>query len=86
MNWKPGDIAVVISAIYYPQFIGSECEVTAVIGADRYEVFIAGHPSYHPSKEWSCWGYQISKLPPPNEKTSWEDCVWQPSELVTVDE
>jgi len=83
MNWKVGDMAIFVGrTVNVPS--GTEVEIIRIGGHSKSDcvIFVPGFPSRHSNK---CWGTQfnrLKKLPPPNEVTSWEDCIFRPTELV----
>ena len=88
MNWKAGDIGIfVYSMNHNPQFVGCEVEVVDTRPALDRDLCIRIPGSHSGNKTWpdiwSIYGGQIKPLPPPNELSTWDECVFKPLEFVT---
>ena len=91
MNWNVGDIAICIrpgSKLY-----NREVEITGPLhlasyhGEDIWAYSV--DPGFPPEPWYSGWGaepHHLKPLPPANEVTEWNDCIFQPQELVVVNE
>ena len=80
MNWKVGDIAIVCG-VNYPEnsyWIGTEVELLGEVEN------IYGHGWWVAPNDWFL-DKNLKPLPPPNELTSWDDCICKPKELVRVE-
>ena len=82
MAIKPGDLVIIVGgAINPPQF-----EYL------RHEVFEVIKPSRFDDKDWEIHGptgldvhseeRHLQKLPPQNELTTWENCIWKPNKVL----
>jgi len=94
MNWKAGDRAIVIKSENYPCMHGQQVTVLSTFINRFGEHLVEIDEPIPPGRKFSPGpvsagiGYRSNalKLIPydGNEKTSWEDCCWQPKELVVV--
>ena len=91
MNWKVGDIAILIDGpgwIGNRHLIGCECEILSLSAdcdvAGSFSIDIFGFPSEN-DYPWASHPQYLKPLPPPNEVTSWDECIWKPKELVRVE-
>ena len=85
MNWKIGDIAILIGCGYAPNCkhnVGRECELISIACEDGYDWVIVAQGEL---REMLVQAKHLQPLPPPNEVTSWDDCIFQPQELVRLD-
>ena len=85
MNWKPGDIAIVVGNVVSPDKNGMSCTVTSSEfiaqdndGLNKSAVSISGIPGFHMAFT------TVLRKPPydGHEPCSWEDVVWCPAETV----
>ena len=97
MNWKPGDVGVLIDgprlATEEKKYVGTIVEVRSTPYADYDGVETVDiAPLNHVTKVETAY---IRPLPPDDEDlsqdelmkiASWDDCIWQPQELVVVNE
>ena len=95
MNWKVGDIAICITP--GSKMEGLEVEiVSALQGPDKaYEAdgskgsvgshheVDPGMPTVMHGNVWCAQPNELIPLPPANEVTTWEECIFKPRELVT---
>lgn len=90
MNWQPGD-----KAIYDGPFEFRGSVVTIVNGPQTYMTrfgLVYGYeidPGIPPNEGAVGWGARPHQLKPfqPNQKTvSWDQCVWRPAVLATVEQ
>jgi len=87
MNWKVGDIAILV------RFPGDK--MTG--GSNRYvgEQVTLVSPIFFIDQHLWHWRIELSDgflvnacerhlkpIPPPEEKGSWEDCIWKPQEIL----
>ena len=93
MNWKIGDIAVVdcTTSIIHGYEVEILSDLRDLCFRDHgrlagYEIDPGIPPLHADSKGWAAPHEHLRPLPPPNEVTSWEDCVFQPKELLVVSE
>ena len=87
MNWQPGDIAIIWRTITHPEAVGTECTILSQpflkIGAySKTQKLFVDVESHVPEVEIVAVAC-LKKLPPPNEVTSWKDCIFQPTELIS---
>ena len=89
MNWKPGDIAITRGCVH-AENEGQECTLIKrhirQVDGSMWPVGTHGwvtesHLGFMRFTHES----QLFPLPPPNEVTSWVDCIWQPKVLERVD-
>ena len=83
MNWKPGDMAIVLpnegelsggQVVKLVRFLGDWVGRNKVLNAWEVDY------NYEPFAANECYLQPL----PPQEKGSWDDCVWQPKELVSL--
>ena len=85
MNWKIGDIAIVVKSGYIDptvvdmRIFGEEVEIIG-LGVDDYDWEIQDRSGERYYTREKC----LRPLPPPNEITSWDECIFKPMELVNV--
>ena len=93
MSWKVGDIAICIT----PDSEMEGCEVEIISGLKKHMSMDVGgiarevlqhyvDPGIPPRKGCIGWGaapQNLIPLPPANEVTTWEECIFKPRELVT---
>ena len=87
MNWKVGDLAIVISS-RIAAATGAVCEVVEITpGNPNGDCHVNVPGIYHSpgDDEWSAYFTNLKPIPPANETTTWSECVWQPKELVMVE-
>jgi len=84
MIWKVGDRAIVVNCPWW-----HSCgEETTLLRRDleRPERWVLDLPPAPPYTLVRCGEEYLKPIPDDNiyKKTSWEDCIWQPKELVRV--
>ena len=95
MNWKAGDIGILLPAVEEPGMAGIEVAVTSSAYTDsegKEVVSVEPFKSINNSNEFGQVETAYLRKKPGydgNEdncyqKTKWKDCVWKPSELVTL--
>ena len=87
MNWKPGDIAIMVNC-YTSKHEGQECEILSCFGFVGSALH-DGNITFPGWKVMTIYGevkvaakHQLKPLPPANKVTSWQDCIFQPTETV----
>ena len=85
MDWNVGDVAVCIT----PGSPMEGKEVTILSPAypvpDKTDLVHEVDPGFSPG-DYSGWGAErrhLRPLPDPNERSTWDDCVFKPRELVS---
>jgi len=92
MKFKPGERARIVRAQNIPEAVGKECVVKGPApdkdwppgfnrhGEQAYYVDVPGLPSLTPSGEWMIIESSLEKIIPHGwEKTTWDQCPWQPA-------
>ena len=89
MKWEVGDVATYIGEEIKP-YIGLEVEITALaphpgIPEDR-DCAVRNPVDLSPHSEgaWLALQKDLKPLEDPMQKTSWDDCIFKPSEPVYV--
>ena len=87
MNWKPGDVALTVNCRHGINE-NKECAILSNYGA--IGMCLDTRMSYQgwliqaaDGVTYCAKAKHLKPLPPPNEVTSWEDCIFQPTELVS---
>ncbi len=85
MNWNPGDIAIYVGPDL-DRIIGQTVEIISITDS-RLEpwdncAIHTSEKSPHSSGLWGCRFSELEPLPPLNEVTTWDECVFKPRELV----
>ena len=90
MNWQVGDVAICItpgSDIFDMEVeVRGPLELCSVSGTGELvlaHLIDPGVPSTAPAG-WGAEPQHLKPLPPANEVTEWNDCIFQPQELVVV--
>ena len=91
MNWKAGDVAIILphndgalmpgTEVFLIKYVGDIGGTTGngeEVTARNAWMVDAGYCS-----EMGVSEAVLGRLPPPNELSTWEDCVFKPRELVT---
>ena len=85
MNWKVGDMAIIVGCNHQQKFIGLECTVIALQSSFFQGCFLVDVPGHTPIMYdyYSIRPEHLKRLSPPNELSTWDDCVFKPEVLVT---
>ena len=86
MNWKAGDVALLVNT-FYGIHENHECVITGpfktTINDERNPAGTVGYLIECCGTEYFVTPDQLRPLPPPNELSTWDECVFKPLEFVT---
>ena len=87
-TFKVGDLAVVLRATDFPEFVGLTCEITGFVTDGAYQgqlyVNLPGHKATS-SRGYCAKPSELRKIPPDESKGSWADIAeftgWTPERV-----
>ncbi len=89
MLWKPGDLAIIISASQQPACLNTQCTVLGASPQSGYEGFldvdVPALPMASNGMPWCIEPQYLRPVPPPPDHTvaTWDESLWSP--YVTVE-